>query len=263
MVTYKIKIDAFEGPFDLLFHLIEKNKFDINDIPISLITDQYLDYISSMREMDLDVTSEFLVMASTLLHIKSRMLLPAPPADDGDEGRDPRDELVVSMREYKKYRDFTASLRKNASYWGEARYRPAGYDDSEESDNYYVHDEPLKKTSGQLSLYDMDGGRLCETYRRLMEINRLRHDNLNQRVDKIIEREKITLTLKIKEIADYLLKKPRFLFQKTYNLASVSRLTIIVAFIALLELSQQNRLKLRQKKLFGGLLVSSKERKAS
>ena len=257
MEKYTVKIDAFEGPFDLLFHLIEKNKIDIYDIPISLITDQYLDYIERMQVMDLEVASEFLVMASTLLHIKSRMLLPAPPGDDGtDEAADPRDELVVSMLEYRKYKEFTKSLRDNQSYWGDAYYRPAGATEPDGDIKAHLGAE-------QLTLFDMDRNRLLTVYRGLLESNRRRHENIDGKINKIIEREQITLSLKIKEIISYLSIKPRFLFQKLFNPAKVSKLNIITAFIALLELTQQNRLNLRQKKLFGALLVSRKERKAS
>jgi segregation and condensation protein A len=107
---YKIKIEVFEGPFALLCHLIEKNKIDIYDIPISVIADQYMDYLFSMTELNLDIASEFLVMASTLLRIKSRLLLPVS-SEAGEEQGDPRDELVISVLEYKKYKDIAQSLK--------------------------------------------------------------------------------------------------------------------------------------------------------
>ena len=255
-----VKIDAFEGPFDLLFHLIEKNKLDIYDIPISLITDQYLDFINKMNVMDLDATSEFLVMASTLLHIKSRMLL---PVDDGGEedAQDPRNELVVSMLEYKRYKDFTASLREKAAYWADACYRPAGLDYAPA--NAADENERLYLNISQPTLYDMDGNRLLSVYRNLLKLDRMRHEQVEGKVNKIIGREHITLALKIKEIAGYLAHKRRFLFQKIFNPANTPRLGVIVAFTAVLELSQQNLLSLRQKRLFGGLLVSRRESKAS
>lgn len=257
MEAYKIKIDAFEGPFDLLFHLIEKNKIDIYDIPISLITGQYLDYIEEMRGMDLDVASEFLVMASTLLHIKSRMLLPAAVNESGEDAvRDPRDELVVSMLEYRKYKEFTASLRENAAYWGEAHYRPAGlFEPPPEVAN--------KSVAEKLLMYDIDGNKLVRVYRNLLELHRRSHEYVGAKVKKIIERESVTLALKAKEIVEFLATKPRFLFQKVFNPAKASRLSIIMAFVALLELSQKSRLTLRQKKQFGGLMVSRKGRETA
>ena len=106
-----IKIQNFEGPFDLLFHLIEKNKINIYDIPINEITDQYMDYLFKMQELDMEVASEFLVMAATLLHIKSRLLLPNPRQDEKEE-IDPREELVLKLVEYKRYKRFTEILKQ-------------------------------------------------------------------------------------------------------------------------------------------------------
>jgi segregation and condensation protein A len=247
--AYTIKIDAFEGPFDLLFHLIEKNKVDIYDIPISIVADQYLDYVAAMKEMDLEIASGFLVMASTLLHIKSRLLLPVHKEEDREGADDPRDALVISIIEYKKYKEFSASLRENASYWGEARYRLAGV---------YEQDGVAGKPE-QLSLYDMDRGRLFSVYRDILEDNRRRHENVVPKVRKILEREQATLAKKVREIILYLTAKPRFLFQKIYNPAFTPKLDIIAGFTAVLELSRQGKLTLRQKKQFGGLLVSRKQ----
>ncbi|MDR3120025.1 MAG: segregation/condensation protein A [Clostridiales bacterium] len=303
---YTIKIDAFEGPFDLLFHLIEKNKIDIYDIPISLVADQYLDYIAAMQELDLDVASEFLVMASTLLHIKSRLMLP-PPAraegEDGDGDADPRAALVVSMIEYKRYKEFGATLREQAAYWGEAHYRPgglvavgpgagsgffgaAGGDGGAMSggdgivfggsggsliaDGVYDADgagaadgirigvgyEFRPDANRQLSLFDMDRDRLFHVYRRLLEENRRSHEDVGAKVGKIIERDQVPIALKIREILRCLVERPRFLFQRFFDPKKQTRRAVVTAFLAILELSRQNRVRLRQKKLFGGLLVS-------
>ena len=106
-----IKVNAFEGPLDLLLHLIEKNKVDIYDIPISEITSQYLDYIRSMEEEDLDVMSDFLVMAATLLKIKAKMLLPVK--EEEEEEGDPREELVRRLAEYQQFKEASKELRKS------------------------------------------------------------------------------------------------------------------------------------------------------
>lgn len=105
-MAYQIKLEVFEGPFDLLFHLLEKNEVDIYDIPIAKITEQYLGYITAIQILDLEVASEFLVMAANLLAIKARMLLPKPPVEDEEalEEYDPRDELVEKLLEYKKFK---------------------------------------------------------------------------------------------------------------------------------------------------------------
>ena len=103
--AYKVKLDTFEGPLDLLIHLIRKNEVNVYDIPISLITEQYLSYINLMQELNLDVAGEFLVMAATLIHIKSRMLLPRPdPAQEARDDEDPREALVRRLLEHQKYK---------------------------------------------------------------------------------------------------------------------------------------------------------------
>ncbi len=114
-MEYKIVLESFEGPMDLLLHLIDEAEIDIYDIPINEITEQYIDYITKMEEMDLEVTSEFLVMASTLLEIKSKMLLPQVDKNDGEqlemEEADPRLELVKRLVEYKKFKYASRELR--------------------------------------------------------------------------------------------------------------------------------------------------------
>ena len=112
--AYKVKLDAFEGPLDLLLYLIRKNEIDIYDIPISEITRQYLDMLNLMRTLNLDIAGEYLVMAATLTHIKSRMLLPAPPGegDDEEEGDDPRQELVNRLLEFEEFKKAARSLEE-------------------------------------------------------------------------------------------------------------------------------------------------------
>ncbi len=117
MEDYKVKLPIFEGPLDLLWHLIQKNKIDIYDIPMAEVTRQYLDYLAKFREFDMDLASSFLVMAATLLQIKSRMMLPRPPKenDEEEEPEDPRAELVERLLEYKKFREAAELLADMAS----------------------------------------------------------------------------------------------------------------------------------------------------
>ncbi len=109
---YKVKLEVFEGPLDLLLHLIQKNEINIFDIPIALITEQYLDYLRLMKVLNLDIAGEYLLMASTLLHIKSKMLLPNPSSEDEQEEEDPRAELVRRLLEYQKYKEAALELDK-------------------------------------------------------------------------------------------------------------------------------------------------------
>ena len=117
-----VKLQVFEGPLDLLLHLIEKNKIDIYDIPIAQITDQYMEYIRDMQEQDLNVMSEFMVMAATLLDIKCRMLLPREVKEDGEE-EDPREELVRQLLEYKMYKYMSYELRDRMADASRCVYR--------------------------------------------------------------------------------------------------------------------------------------------
>ncbi|MDI3312171.1 MAG: segregation/condensation protein A, partial [Thermoanaerobacterium sp.] len=122
---YNIKIDFFEGPFDLLFHLIEKNEIDIKDIPIASVFDQYMEYLKAMQEMDLDITTEFILMAATLLEIKSSMLLPKPHIEGQQmtiDDTDPREELVEKLIEYKKYKS-VANILKDLNTLGTKFFR--------------------------------------------------------------------------------------------------------------------------------------------
>ena len=123
MGDYNYKLDVFEGPLDLLLHLIEKHKIEITDIPIVEITSQYLEYLDNWNHFDIHYSSEFLVMASTLLQIKSRMLLPKVEPEP-EENEDPRDELVAKLVEFKKIKDFTHLLMEKASIESNVFSRP-------------------------------------------------------------------------------------------------------------------------------------------
>jgi segregation and condensation protein A len=110
---YKLKLDIFEGPLDLLLYLIKRNDIDISDIPITEITAQYMEYIEVMKMLDLDIIGDFLVMAATLMQIKSRMLLPPDPNEEGEEmEEDPRDELVRRLQEYKRFKEIAEALKE-------------------------------------------------------------------------------------------------------------------------------------------------------
>ena len=183
-MSLSVKLEAFDGPLDLLLHLIEKNKIDIFDIPIVEITEQYMDYVSRMETKDMDVMSDFLVMAATLLKIKSKMLLPAPPTEEGEE-EDPRAELVERLLQYKMY--------KYASYELKDRQLDAS--------RMIFKDPSIPKEIAEYQ-EEVDVGELLSdvTLSRLQSIFR---DIMKKQVDKIdpirskfgnIEKEKISLT---------------------------------------------------------------------
>ena len=146
-LPYQVKIENFEGPLDLLLHLIKKNEINIYDIPIALIAQQYLDYLSVMKELNLGVAGEFLVMAATLLHIKSRMLLPVEEAAvDEDDGPDPREELVRRLLEYKQFKEAASQLDYKERLWRDVFSRESG------SEVELTKDENLLD---EISLFDL------------------------------------------------------------------------------------------------------------
>lgn len=233
-----IKIDNFEGPFDLLFHLIEKNKVNIYDIPINEITDQYMDYLYSMQELDLEVASEFLVMASTLLHIKSRMLLP-DPKEKQEEEVDPREELVTRLVEYRKYKDFSKVLKERESEWQRIYYKlPEVVEIKREDEILELSSEKLKTIYEGLLARNME-----KVNRRAVEM------------DKIIQHEKVTLRSKVKEITKILLKKTFFVFSEIFSLKKRSKVEVVTGFLAILEMAKMKKVTIEQKSFNSEIFV--------
>jgi segregation and condensation protein A len=190
---YTIKIENFEGPFDLLFHLIEKNKIDIYDIPIALITEQYIDYIESMQEMDLEVTSEFLVMAATLLHIKSRMLLPKKVVSENEEESvDPRDELVARLLEYKKYKEFAGELKEREKVYELI---------------YYKLPEVIEVENKNTQLVGLNIDDLVSAFKNMLDKTEKEEKHKQKAFSQILVRDKVSVAKKIREISKVLRNK--------------------------------------------------------
>lgn len=238
---YTIKIQNFEGPFDLLFHLIEKNKISIYDIPINVIADQFIDYLKEMRKMDLEITSEFLVMAATLLHIKSRLLIPDRRDKCGEEEIDPREELVLRLLEYKKYKDFSHILRQREQEWSKCFYKlPELIEAGKNIDN------------DGLSFDEF----IC-LYKDLLERNmaKINHKS-NAIAAQIVQYEKITLKSKMKDIMRILTKKTVFRFSEIFSFKTKSKVEIATGFLAMLELTKLKKANIMQRKLFSEIIVS-------
>jgi len=233
----RIKIDNFEGPFDLLFHLIEKNQFNIYDIPINEITDQYMEYLFSMRELDMEIASEFLIMAATLLHIKSRMLLPSRSEKEPEE-IDPREELVIRLLEYRKFKDFAYTLRQREYEWAQIFYKLP------EAIGYTARDEVLELSPEELR----------RIYSELLDKNR-RKMNPNANINRIIQIEKVSLRSKIREIIRELMKKSRLKFSELFSFGIKSTADIVMGFVAALELAKMKKVRLNQKKMFGEIYI--------
>ena len=244
-LTYacQIKIENFEGPFDLLFHLIEKNKMNIYDIPINDITDQYMDYLYGMKELDMEVASEFLLMAATLLHIKSKLLLPSKKDKEEESEIDPREELILKLIEYKKYKEFAESLRKRESQWEGAIYKlPETIDLPRVNENYSLSPEVLKNF-----------------YIGIIERNKKKRNNSAQNMKTILQVEKVSLKSKIRQVLRKLMEKASFKFSELFSMKTTSKLEIVTGFLAVLELTKLNKVTINQQRQFGEILVEKVE----
>lgn len=233
---YEIKIENFEGPLDLLLHLIDKNKMDIYDIKISEITEQYIEYIKRMEEMNLVLTSEFALMASTLLYIKSKKLL---PKYDKDEEELTEEELIRRIIEYKKYKDITQELKDNFSIF---------------SNRYYRFAEKIELPKQELS-NEYEKGIITKIYKTLIDKNKEKINVNAKNIEKIALVDTYTVYEKVKEMFKILLHKPNFIFNKVYTLQKHNKQEVVTAFSGLLELSRKSKVTTNQEKNFGDIKV--------
>jgi len=234
---YKVKLEVFEGPLDLLLYLIKKEEVDIYDIPIERITNQYMEYLSLMQLLNLEVAGEFLVMAATLMYIKSRMLLPVDQQvtdSEAEEGEDPRWELIRQLVEYKKFKDAALQLGQREEQQANIFARQ-GPDAGIEVDK----DVPL----AEVSIFD-----LINAFNDVLKKASARED-----FREIIE-EKFTVSDKIEEILYTLRDRSEMIFSELFANAS-SRAEVVVTFLALLELIRLKRLKVIQTEAFGEIHV--------
>lgn len=239
---YKIVLDTFEGPMDLLLHLIEKSKIDIYDIPINEITEQYLDYLSKMGEMDLEITSEFLLMAATLLEIKSKLLLPVTKNKDDVEQleieqADPRYDLVRSLVEYRKYKYASSKLRDFEEIQSKVYYKP-----KEDLSDFIDEDDDL---------IEMDLNKLITIFKKLMLKGKINDKTLKLHE---IERDDYTLEECISIIKNKLKKNKILKFYELFN-CDTNRNEIISIFLSLLELVKSKYIAIYQKKNFDEIFI--------
>ncbi len=242
----EVKLEAFEGPLDLLLHLIEKNKVDIYDIPIVEITEQYLDYVSKMPKDDLDLASEFLVMAATLIDIKSKMLLPKEIDENGEE-IDPRVELVEKLIEYKMYKYASVELRDMQVYAGKSLYKEPTI--PEEVSKYQ---QPVDLD--QL-LEGVDLSKLNEIFQMVLKRQVDKIDPVRSKFGKI-EMEEVSLPDKIDYVANTVRKKKKCNFKQLLE-KSKSKVEVIVSFLAVLELIKIGEIEVHQEKTFGDIYIDS------
>ncbi len=248
MSSLNLKLNVFEGPLDLLLHLIEKNKYNIFDIPIVEITDQYIAYLDQLDETDMDTMSEFLVMAAQLISIKAKMLLPKEEEVE-DEEEDPRAELVRSLLEYKMYKYASYELKDmeldaDKTFYKEASIPKEVRDHKEEIDPAEV-------------VGDVTLAKLNEIFQQLMRREVFRVDPVRSKFG-TISREEIKLEDRMIEIRKEI-QGLRSINFRTLLGSKRGRLNIIVSFLAILELMKTGIITIRQDGLFGEILIDSLE----
>ncbi|MCI8380670.1 MAG: segregation/condensation protein A [Lachnospiraceae bacterium] len=247
-MAISVKLEVFEGPLDLLLHLIDKNKIDIYDIPITLITEQYLDYIRQMESEDMNVMSEFLVMAATLLDIKCRMLLPVEVNEEGEE-EDPRAELVQKLLEYKIYKYMSYELKDLHMSAAKAYYREPRLPKEIEEYRPPVNYEEL---IGEATLV-----RLNEMFRFMLKRQEEKIDPVRSSFGKI-EKDEIDLDRKQIYLQNYLLKHRYCSFMELLERQN-SKMEIIVTFLLVLEMMKIGKIMISQEDLFGDIQITVKE----
>ena len=230
-----VKLPIFEGPLDLLLHLIESNKIDIYDIPIVMITDQYMEYIRAMETKDLNTMSEFLVMAATLLEIKAKLLLPAEVDEEGEE-IDPRAELVERLLEYKMYKYMALELKDRQSLAAKVLYKEATIPDEVAS---YIEPVDLEELVGDLTLQ-----KLNEIFKSILRRQEDKIDPVRSKFGDI-EKEEVSLEDKMSSVEAYIQEHKRFSFRNLLEQeAKKSKIHVIVTFLAVLELMKAGRIRL-------------------
>lgn len=236
-MTYKVKLDVFEGPLDLLLYLIKKEEADIFDIPIAKVTEQYLQYLEYMKLLDLNIAGEFIVMAATLMHIKSRMLLPPdeqPPEEIEEE--DPRAELVRRLIEYKKFKEAAGQLADMESR--RSLVFPRAVDEAQyidQSEGPYF----------EASIFD-----LINAFSTILK-------SVSKETFLEVVKDEFTVEEKIHGLINLLAEKPVVNFKEIFG-RSKSKLELIATFLALLELIRQKEVMVRQRQLFGEIEVVRK-----
>lgn len=243
----KVKLESFEGPLDLLLHLIDKNKVNIYDIPISLITKQYLEYLEEMKRQDLNIMSEFLVMAATLLDIKAKMLLPAEVDEDGEE-KDPRDELVQQLIEYKIYKYMSYELRDRHIDAARNLFKPETLPEHVKAYTPPINHEEL--------IGDVTLGRLNEIFKSMMKRQVDRIDPVRASFGKI-EKEEVNMEEVMFDLEDYCRSHKDFSFRELMD-KQPSKMKMIVVFLSILELMKVGKIEISQEKIFGDIKIRSK-----
>lgn len=240
-MAYQVRLEHFEGPLDLLLYLIREHEVDIYDIPISLVTQQYLQYLELLKLLDLEVGSEYLLMAATLLRIKSKMLLPRRPEEEEDEAADPREELVQRLLEYRRFKEAAGVLNEHQDRNADVFYHPATEENWDEDLNGV---ETLDtRLAGNLNLWD------------LLQAFKFTLDRAKDDFDRTVERETISIEDRMDDILENLKKRKNLFFSALFQ-EDLSRSFLIITFLALLELIRQNRVVFEQTDTLGEIWLT-------
>ncbi len=243
-----VKLEAFEGPLDLLLHLLEKNKVSIYDIPIVEITNQYLEYIQEMKRQDLNIMSEFLVMAATLIAIKSKMLLPKEEKEEEEEEEDPRAELVQQLLEYKMYKCMSFELKDRQVDAQRVLYKLPTIPPEVEAFEEPVNLEEL--------MADLTLSKLNNIFQSVLRRQENKIDKVRSQFGKI-EKEEVSLSDKMTFLEGYAKSHRHFSFRGLLEGQS-SKMEVIVSFLAILELMKMGKIAITQENLFDDIAIESK-----
>ncbi|MGN1299648.1 MAG: segregation and condensation protein A [Candidatus Scatovivens sp.] len=238
---YELKLENFEGPLDLLCYLIDKNKMDIYKVNISQIADQYMEYLQLQEKLDLEIASEFLIMASTLVFIKSKGLLPKHTEDEAELTEE---ELLQRIIEYKKYKEISKKFKENIELFSKRIYK---FPDKIEL--------PKQKLEKEYHIED-----IINRYTNILEMNENKKNENAKNIEKIAISDKYTVSDKVKEIFRELIRKKEFIFNKLYSLKERPKEEVVTAFSGVLELTRRNKIIANQEKTFGDIVIKKRNK---
>lgn len=238
---YEVRLDNFEGPLDLLCYLIDKEKVDIYEVSLDKITDQYIEYLNEQEKLNLEIASEFLVMASTLLLIKSKGLLPKQVEDEAELTEE---ELIRRIIEYKKYKEISKTLKLRFTEYSKRTFK-------------FPENIELPKQKLEMKFTEDD---IVNAYRKVIRINNERKNEFKDNLTKIALSDEYSVTDKVKEIYRELIRKPSFIFGKRFSVKEKPKAEVVTAFNGVLELSRRNKINTVQEKLFGDIVISKRKK---
>lgn len=238
---YELRLDNFEGPLDLLCYLIDKNKMDIYKVSISDISEQYIQYLKKQKELNLEIASEFLVMASTLLLVKSKGLL---PKEVEDEEELTEEELLRRIIEYKKHKEISKQFKERIVVYSKRFYKSP--------DKIELPKQELEKE------YTKED--IIQKYKALIEKNEKKKNENAKNIEKIAVYDTHSVSDKVKDIFRELVRKPKFVFNKLFSLQEKPKAEVVTAFSGVLELSRRNKITAEQQEMFGDIVISKRKK---